>query len=546
MKKFFALFAVAAMLFACEEPVPETTLALDNAANATLNLSTDAATKVVAFTTNAAWTAAADAEWITVTPASGVAGTAIELTIAVAENETFDARSGKVTITAAEKTAEVVVNQTQTDEVNVGELTLLTIGYEGGEVVLPVNHNIEYTVTSDADWAVVAEGTKALTTTNTIINVAKNGTGAERTATLLVEADGFECEVYLTQTGYIFSVNSTTVVPQVGAVTLSDGTSVVGGTGVDGIDPVYPSGIVSIALWDGKLVVCAGDGSMPKLVNKATGAVEGELVTGGFIPYYVANDDAGNLVMSNRVHNQVWDGEHTFQVWYLTPGSTTAIKALHATFETRHNGCGMAVRGDITGNAAILVPSEFPVSGGTSELNGWDFVDGIPGAFQPFTLTGFRGAYDWFGDGYWRAAPFVNAFALLGPTVASGAIMTGCYPDNGIYTVNGSVCTPVQAEIFNGNYALNAIDVITVGDKMYVALSAAGHWASWCPAQTAVFCVEGTTITPVATPSATSYCVTDYMGTVTSDVCLEAVEGGLNVYRLDNSTTSLEGFFIAL
>ena len=537
MKKFFALFAVAAMLFACEEPVPETTLALDNAANATLNLSTDAATKVVAFTTNAAWTAAADVEWITVTPASGVAGTAIELTIAVAENETFDARSGKVTITAAEKTAEVVVNQVQVDEVNIGELTLLTIGYEGGEVKLPVNHNIDFTVSvveEEVTWAVVADGTKAFATTEAIINVEKNGTGAARTCTLLVEADGFEYEVYLTQTGYIFSVDSTTVVPQVGTVTISDGTE------------GAAAGIVSIALWDGKLVVCAGDGSMPKLVNKATGAVEGELVTGGFVPYYVANDDAGNLVMSNRVHNQVWDGINTFQVWYLTPGSTTAIKALHATFETRHNGCGMAVRGDITGNAAILVPSEFVGGGGTSELNGWDFVDGIPGAFQPFTLTGFRGAYDWFGDGYWRAAPFVNAFALLGPTVASGAIMTGCYPDNGIYTVNGSVCTPVQAEIFNGNYALNAIDVITVGDKMYVALSAAGHWASWCPAQTAVFCVEGTTITPVATPSATSYCVTDYMGTVTSDVCLEAVEGGLNVYRLDNSTTSLEGFFIAL
>lgn len=42
MKKFFAIFAVAAMLFACEEPVPETTLSLDDEANATLNLATDA------------------------------------------------------------------------------------------------------------------------------------------------------------------------------------------------------------------------------------------------------------------------------------------------------------------------------------------------------------------------------------------------------------------------------------------------------------------------------------------------------------------------
>ena len=79
MKKFFALFSVAAMLFACEEPVPETTLSLDNEADATLNIATDGGQKVVAFSTNAAWTAAADAEWITVTPAEGVAGTALEL-----------------------------------------------------------------------------------------------------------------------------------------------------------------------------------------------------------------------------------------------------------------------------------------------------------------------------------------------------------------------------------------------------------------------------------------------------------------------------------
>lgn len=532
MKKFFAIFAVAAMLFACEEPVPETTLSLDDEANATLNLATDAVQKVVAFTTNAAWTAAADAQWITVTPAEGVAGTAIELTIAVAKNDTFDNRAGKVTITAAEKALDIIVNQTQTDEVNIGELEILYVGYEGGEVELPVNHNIEYTVTSDADWAVVG-GTRALTTTKTIINVEKNGTAAERTATLLVEAAGFEYEVYLVQSGYIFSVNSTTVVPQIGNVTISDATEGAGG-------------IVSIALWDGKLVVCPGDGSATKLVNKATGAVEGDLVTGGFVPYYVANDDAGNLVMSNRVHNNVWDGITSFEVWYLAPGSTTAVMALKADWQTRHNGCGMAVRGDITGNAAILVTEEFPANGGTNVVNGWEFVGGVPGAFQPFALTGFRGAYDWFGDGYWRNAPYINAFALMGTTLAEGAVMLGCYPDNGIYTVAGNVCTPVQAEIFNGNYAANAIDMIFVNGKAYVALSAAGHWASWCPAQTAVFCVEGTTITPVATPSAVSYCTTDYMGGTTSDVCLEAVEGGLNVYRIDNSTTSLEGFFLAL
>lgn len=529
MKKFFAIFAVAAMLFACEEPVPETTLSLDDEANATLNLATDAVQKVVAFSTNAAWTAAADAEWITVTPAAGEAGTAIQLTIAVAANETYDNRAGKVTITAGDKNAEVAINQMQTDEVNVGE-EILYIGYEGGEVELPVNHNIDYTVTSDADWAVVG-GTRALTTSKTVINVAKNGTGAERTATLLVEAAGFEYEVYLVQKGYIFSVNSTNVVPQIGNVVISDGTE----TG----------GVVSIALWDGKLVVCPGDGSATKLVNKATGAVEGDLVTSGFVPYYVANDDAGNLVMSNRVHNNVWDGVTSFEVWYLTPGSTTAVKALKADWQTRHNGAGFAVRGDITKDAAIIVPSEMTGGYGGSELNGWDIVGGVAGAFQPFTLTGFSGMESNFGaPNYWAMAPNnFPSFALMGPTVASGAIMLACYPDNGIYTVAGATCTPVAPMIFNGDHSANAIDMITIGDKMYIAVSAATYF-TWAVTEAQVFCVEGTTVTPVVSLSCPVN--SEALSGATSDVCLEAVEGGLNVYCLNNATASLEAYFIAL
>ena len=542
MKKFLALFTVAAMLFACEEPVPETTLSLDNAADATLNLSTDAVSKVVTFSTNAAWTAAADASWITVTPESGVAGTALELTIAVAENEAYEGRSGKVTITAAEKAVEVVVNQGQVDEVNVGDLEVLYVGYAGGEVELPVNHNIEYTVTSDADWAVVG-GTRALTTSKTVINVAKNGTGVARTCTLLVEAEGFEYEVYLTQAGHIYSVNSTTVIPQVGTVTITDGSSA--------------AAVVSTALYDGKLVVCAGDGSMPKLVNKATGAVEGELVTGGFVPYYVANDDAGNLVMTTRVHNEVWTGEYAFQIWYLTPGSTTATMLVAATYENRHNGCGLAVRGDVTSNAAIIVPEENPYYAGANAVAGWEVVNGVVGAVQNFKVTGFDGMKDNFGEaGWWSGAPNnLNSFALLGTSVANGAIMLATYPDNGVYTMAGPAdvegamwaqCNLVAPNLFDWDGIANATDLIYVDGVPYVAfIASAGfpHWGGLAKIHIYTQTAEGFAL--VANLSTTSYYSTEGPLT-TSDVCLEAVEGGLNVHYICNSTTSLEGFYIAL
>lgn len=533
MKKVFAIVAIVACALACEPEVQNYVKLADAEQEATLAFGVKGGEKTVVIATDAAWTATADQTWLTVEPASGAAGEAVELTVSVpAENTSYDNLSATITIAAGNAAPlQIAVTQSQTDEVNVGELEALNIGYEGGEVELPVNANIEYEITSDADWAVV-EGTRGLTTTKHVIKVAKNGTAANRTATITLEAEGFEpIDVYLTQAGYIFSVNSTTVIPQVGSVTITDGSTA--------------GGVVSVALFDGKLVVCAGDGSMPKLVNKATGAVEGDLVTGGFVPYYVANDDAGNLVMTTRVHNNVWDGNYSFQVWYLTPGSTTAVKLVQATAANRHNGCGLAVRGDVTKNAAILVPEENPYWAGTSAVAGWDVVNGVVGEVQNFMLTGFDGMLENFqAPNYWSGAPNnFSSFALMGPSVASGAIMFATYPDNGIYTVAGAECSLVVSLVVDTNHAANAIDMISVGDKAYVAVSGATYF-TWSVTEAKVFCVEGTTITPVATISCPVNCET-YSG-ATSDVCLEAVEGGLNIYCLNNATASLEAYFLAL
>lgn len=538
MKKFFAIFAVAAMLFACEEPVPETTLALDDAANATLNLSTDAATKVVAFTTNAAWTAAADAEWITVTPASGVAGAAIELTIEVTENTTYDARAGKVTITAGDKNVEIAVNQAQVDEMNIGEeeTLALTIGYEGGEVKFPVNHNIEFTVTSDADWAVVPEATKALTTTEVVVEVAKNTTGAARVANLTVEAEGgFVYDVTISQgsnVSAIYSVNSTTIVPHITGVTIADGTAAT-------------SGSVSIANWDGKLVVCPGNGEPSKLVNKATGAVEGELtLTGGEVPYYVATDDAGNLVYCNRVYNNVWGTGFAFRVWYVKPGTTEAVLLLDAGTD-RYTGVNFDVRGDVTKNACLVMPVE---GIGTVEhtMRAWDVVDGVVGAVQNLVLTGFVGGVTtWYYEGWW-IDPYNPSFTPMGTSIAQGALMLECYSPNCVYSVAiDGVCTKLTEDLFTWTTAASAINMLIVGDKQYVACCGA-NIATWTWEGSNVKVFDATTMSMVANFNTACNNQTDVYGAQTSDVCMEAVEGGVNVYVIANTTSALEAYFVAL
>lgn len=540
MKKFFAIFAVAAMLFACEEPVPETTLSLDNEADAAFNLSTEAAQKVVAFSTNAAWTAAADVEWITVTPAEGVAGTAIELTIDVKANETYDNRAGKVTITAGEKVAEIAVNQVQVDEMNVGELEVLYVGYEGGEVELPVNHNIEYTVTSDADWAVVG-GTRALATTKTVITVAKNLTGADRTATLLVEAEGIEEEVFLTQSGKAFS---TTVVKTLDAqVTTYTSGDVTG------------AAMVSIAILGDKLVVCPGNGEATKLLDKKTGEVVGTLNTGDFVPTYVENDDAGNLVMCNRNYlvGDAWSVP--FNVYYMTSETATPVQLINGA-KYGPIGAAFDVRGDVTKNAVLLAAHEgIPnVSMGYS-IEVWTITDGVAGESAWNNVTGISLLW---GSAAWSCTPHnFPAFALLGETIEAGALY-GFYDNNNLHYMDATYnSTVIVNALYNGNYSIGSIDAKTINGTPIAVVLAGSMFPNY--GQNPIINVfNASTQESVATLSGLNY-ATDYeinpendwyffwnSVNATVDVCFEAIDGGIMIYYIDNNSNAVEGLVLAL
>ena len=542
MKKLFAIFAVAAMLFACEEPVPETTLSLDNAADATMTLSTEGGQKTVAFSTNAAWTAAADAAWITVAPASGVAGTALELTITVAANETYDNRAGKVTITADDKVAEIAIAQLQTDEVNVGELEVLYVGYEGGEVELPVSHNIEYTVTSDADWAVVG-GTRALTTTKTVVEVAMNTTGAERTATLLVEAEGFEYEVYLTQSGKAFS---TTVCDVFGAqvTTFTSG-------------PMSGNAMVSIAVLGDKIVVCPGNGQATKLLNKATGEVVGELNTGDFVPYYVENDDAGNLVMCNRnlydTATYWWTAD--FKVYYMTSESATPVQLINGA-KYGPIGAAFDVRGDVTADALILAAHEgIPDVTMGASIEYWTITAGVAAESVQATVTGITPLW---GAEAWNCTPHnFPAFALVGDTIEAGALY-GFYDNNNLHFMDGTFASTVVAPaMYDWQRSLASIDIHNVNGAPVAAITGGDLFADY-GASTPIYILNVATQEVVAT-LATFNQATDWVlneatawytfwpsVNATADITFETIDGGLVVYYIDNNHNSIEGLVVGM
>ncbi|MBR3074985.1 MAG: BACON domain-containing protein, partial [Bacteroidales bacterium] len=192
MKKF-VLLAVTALVgltvFSCKqkEIEPEDALSI---AGTTITVGKEAATPAVTFTANKAWTAQSDSQWIVPDQTSGEAGT-VNLKIAVAENDTWAERSGKVTVAVGElKTVFTIVQGTE----SIMESALsFSISPDAQDILVPVKTNLTYTVTPAADspWITVVS-TKAAPQEGTIkIHVAANTKLAPRTGSFVIAAPGY-------------------------------------------------------------------------------------------------------------------------------------------------------------------------------------------------------------------------------------------------------------------------------------------------------------------------------------------------------------------
>ena len=114
------LFAVAATV-ACtqEQPAETPKLEVDKEA---VSLAATAAESSFNVTSNQAWAATADADWVTLDPASGEAATeAVAVKVTAEDNTAKEARTAKVTVKAGELTKTVTVTQAAGEEEDPGK-----------------------------------------------------------------------------------------------------------------------------------------------------------------------------------------------------------------------------------------------------------------------------------------------------------------------------------------------------------------------------------------------------------------------------------------
>lgn len=508
----------------------------------------------VTFKTNVDWTVALkeQVQWCTVTPAKGVAGDAA-VTVIAEENETKEPREVTLVITAGTAKEEVKLTQLQVDAFELVKESD-TVGAEGGTYDLKVMTNVEYSVVipEDVDWVTVS---KAYAEATTKLVVAPFETlDATRTAELTVKAAGLEDLTFtLVQEGpktKVWGIDMRTVLDRKGTVA---------------VGALEAGRVLSMALYDGKLVVCPGDGSALVVLNKETGAKEGTLALEGVTPYYVTTDDAGNLIVCNRnlydTGTGWWNAD--FKAYYLAPGSTTPVQLINGA-KYGPIGTGLDVKGDVTKNALIAAVYEsIPGITNAYQVEVWTVTDGTVGDSIQVRPTGYVGAGSGPGNewatGTWGAAPDnLAGFALLGTTLADGGLLC-VYPENILYKVNAdATCTPLTETAMPNagdawNYLPNKIEVEVVNNKPYVAIAMDIYSPDWSGAAwVAVF--DATTMAPVAACNVSSYAFDTVDGEVTylthsagtADVEIEGVEGGINVYYIANDSSAIEAFHYAL
>lgn len=488
----------------------------------------------VTFNANVAWTAAlkTPVEWCAVTPPSGDAGDA-SVTVIADPNDTKENRTVVLVLTAGTAVKEVELTQLQTDAFELVEETA-TVGAEAGTYALKVKTNVPYTVTvaEDAAWVTVT-GTKAYEEKTTTLNVAAYDViDGLRTAEITVSAEGLEDLTFtLAQEGpksEVWTIDLSTVMNYVATCTSSDGIPDIANN-------------VSIALYDGNLVVCAGDGSAPVVLDKATGEKKSDLAVDGFVPYYIKNDDAGNLVMCNRMWGS-WYGYFGFR--YMTPGSAE-VKPI-TDYYAFYIGAAFSVRGDVTSNAVIGAPRE----NGTYNDNRVfviEITNGENAYSEAMAISGFEGLASWGAgwEGMWQNAPNnFPGFAFLGNSRQYGALFS-VYGENMLYHVNTATDTAAatllsEVGVLDSNTAANAMDARLIGEDTYAAITGGNFYA------TAPLIQVINTTTQQVYNLQTKGIAESFEKNSSAAVVMEAAEGGINVYYVNNSTKAIGKHFLPL
>lgn len=157
----------------------------------------------VSFTSVREWTAKTDADWVSISPSSGSAGTAEITVTAQSENTTGDVRTAILTLTSGKLNKEITLQQFPADYVQV-EQNNYNVALEGGDLAISFTTNVPKTKLkiyyTNSDWLTQPVQTRSDSYTISF-TVLPNTSKTKRTAQVIfVKESGAERQVLTTIT----------------------------------------------------------------------------------------------------------------------------------------------------------------------------------------------------------------------------------------------------------------------------------------------------------------------------------------------------------
>ena len=199
------LFAAALVmgLAACTPNEPEVTPEMSVAQTEFVAPSAAEWTTTIEVTANTTWVATSDADWCFVSPDAG--STSATVTVTADANTTYEARTATITFSMqGVEPINVTVTQPTAKANTIVDGLARTIGAEGGEIVINLMSNVEYTVAvaeAAQEWLSIAEpeATRALEAKSFTIVVAANESYDAREGQVIVTSELGEEAITVTQ-----------------------------------------------------------------------------------------------------------------------------------------------------------------------------------------------------------------------------------------------------------------------------------------------------------------------------------------------------------
>ena len=149
----------------------------------------------ISINSNVSWVASCDANWVTVSPTNGVAGSS-SIDITVAPNANTNNRSAVVKVINEyyNIVKEIAVSQKKFEPyISVSEQSF-NAAVDGGSTYISVDSNIAWTANCDAEWVTLSTTMGAVGVTTLKLDIAKNANTQNRSA--IVQITGNDYNVY--------------------------------------------------------------------------------------------------------------------------------------------------------------------------------------------------------------------------------------------------------------------------------------------------------------------------------------------------------------